>query len=69
MGSTAVALRLEDLDYEIAWVGDSRAYLWDGRQLKRLTRDHSEVQEMVDQGLLDEREAGVHPYRPMSGAR
>lgn len=60
MGTTVVALRLEDCDYEIAWVGDSRAYLYDGG-LKQLTRDHSFVQQMIDAGALSVEEARDHP--------
>lgn len=51
MGSTIVALRTRDHEYEIAWVGDSRAYLWNGG-LRQLTRDHSLVQEYLDQHLI-----------------
>lgn len=60
MGATVVALRLTDIDYEIAWVGDSRAYLWDG-SLSRLTRDHSLVQRLLDEGALTPEEARNHP--------
>ena len=63
MGTTVVALLTRDNDYEIAWVGDSRAYLWNLRQLKRLTRDHSMVQEMVDAGAISAEEADQHPQR------
>ncbi len=63
MGSTVVALRLEALRYQIAWVGDSRAYLWKGSKLRRLTRDHSYVQMLLDQGLILEAEAQNHPSR------
>src|SRR5450759_3895587 len=42
MGSTVVAAKLDGLRYEIAWVGDSRAYLWNGK-LHQLTTDHSYV--------------------------
>jgi len=52
MGSTVVALRSRDSDYQIAWVGDSRAYLWDGA-LHQLSRDHSLVQEYLDSRKLD----------------
>lgn len=62
MGATAVALQIFDGNYQVAWVGDSRAYLWDGN-LKRLTRDHSFVQKMMDTGVLTETEARVHPKR------
>ncbi len=63
MGSTVVALQTDGNTYEIAWVGDSRAYLWDGRQLIRLTRDHSYVQSLVDSGAISEAEADRHPER------
>jgi serine/threonine protein phosphatase PrpC len=62
MGSTVVALRLLGHNYEIAWVGDSRAYLWNGT-LKQLTRDHSFVQELVDGGAITAEEARNHPHR------
>ncbi len=63
MASTAVALRLDHCDYEVAWVGDSRAYLWDGRALRQLTRDHSYVQRLMDMGAISEEEAAAHPQR------
>lgn len=53
MGSTVVALKCNtNTEYEIAWVGDSRAYLWSDR-LSRLTEDHSYVQQLVHSGELD----------------
>ncbi len=67
MGSTVVALRLQGHDYELAWVGDSRAYLWepevDGGRLTQLSHDHSFVQRLVDTGSLTDAEARVHPHR------
>ncbi len=63
MGTTVVALLSREQDYEIAWVGDSRAYLWNLKHLQRLTRDHSMVQEMIDAGVISECEANDHPQR------
>ena len=63
MGSTAVALKLENGDFDIVWVGDSRAYVWDGSQLRQITKDHSLVQHMVDEGSITPEEALVHPQR------
>lgn len=64
MGTTAVALRLDGFRYELAWVGDSRAYsLEQGQTLRQLTRDHSVVQSLVDQGMLSPEQASSHPYR------
>ena len=63
MGTTAVVFVQRDLDFGLAWVGDSRAYLLRAGCLYRLSRDHSQVQEMVDAGLLEEAAAAKHPMR------
>jgi protein phosphatase len=47
----------------IAHVGDSRVYRIRGGRLKRLTSDHSMVQQMVDDGVLSEAEAETSPHR------
>jgi serine/threonine protein phosphatase PrpC len=65
MGSTVVALKLDGLRYEIAWVGDSRAYRWDGADLRQLTKDHSYVQLLLDKGLIAEEDIRTHPSRNM----
>lgn len=62
MGMTLVAAQIEDGRYQIAWVGDSRAYLW-RNGLRQLTKDHSYVQMLMDQGLIDEESAKTHPYK------
>ena len=47
-------------------IGDSRVYLFDrNRQLHQLTKDHSLVQEYVDQGILTPEQARLHPQRNM----
>jgi serine/threonine protein phosphatase PrpC len=63
MGSTIVAMMTDAYDYEIAWVGDSRAYLWNGHILKQITRDHSYVQYLLNEGIISEAEAVDHPAR------
>ncbi|HEC28764.1 MAG TPA: serine/threonine-protein phosphatase [Gammaproteobacteria bacterium] len=63
MGSTVVAAQLQQDHYEVAWVGDSRAYLWEQRRLRQVTRDHSYVQQMLDAGAISKSEAVVHPHR------
>lgn len=62
MGTTVVVLQVRGIDYEIAWVGDSRAYLFDGGLLQ-ITRDHSYVQDLVSSGAVSEEEARSHPSR------
>lgn len=63
MGTTAVLLVVRGRSFGIVWVGDSRGYLVRNRKLHRLTRDHSQVQELVDRGLLDDAGAAIHPLR------
>lgn len=62
MGTTAVAVQLQEDRYQIAWIGDSRAYGWNGRLLVRLSHDHSMVQELVDNGMLSDSEAAHYPF-------
>lgn len=61
--TTVVAGVYADGCLHLGWVGDSRAYLVnsDREQIIRLTRDHAVVQEMEDDGEIDEIEAHVHP--------
>lgn len=62
MGSTIVALKVNGSQFELAWVGDSRAYLFDG-SLRLITVDHSYVQELVDCGAIRPEDARYHPQR------
>jgi len=63
MGTTEViAIKHEGTMY-IGHVGDSRAYLIKNGEIKQLTRDHSVVQDLIEQGLITDEEARVHPYR------
>ncbi|MFP4560890.1 MAG: PP2C family protein-serine/threonine phosphatase [Thiohalorhabdus sp.] len=62
MGTTLVALRLHPQRWELAWLGDSRAYRWTGERLEQLSTDHTLVQEWVDQDRIDPAEARRHPY-------
>ena len=61
MGSTIVTLLVHDRHYAVLWVGDSRAYLLRDGQLIQLSRDHSQVQEMVDRGIMRPEDAVGHP--------
>ncbi len=61
MGSTVVAALIQNSVATIAWAGDCRAYLMRGGALRLLTRDHTVVQEMVEQGLLRDRDRDRHP--------
>ena len=63
MGTTATVLVLRRGRYLIGQVGDSRVYLCRNGELLQLTRDHSLVQELVDDGLLTPDQARVHACR------
>ena len=62
MGSTVIAIHVHGHHYKIAWVGDSRAYLWNGK-LRQISKDHSLVQMLVDTGNISEKEAMSHPQK------
>lgn len=58
MGTTiTVAWPIANNKIAIAHVGDSRIYLIRDNTIKRLTRDHSIVEEQIDQGLITEKQA------------
>jgi protein phosphatase len=61
MGATAVAAVVVDGLAGICHVGDCRAYLHRGGELRQLTRDQTLVARMIELGTLTEREAKKHP--------
>ncbi|HET9020919.1 MAG TPA: protein phosphatase 2C domain-containing protein [Ornithinibacter sp.] len=67
MGTTATGLTLATVEGEERWVvfniGDSRVYRVAEGGITQVTRDHSEVQELMDAGLIDATEAAHHPLR------
>jgi PPM family protein phosphatase len=65
MGSTLTALLFDGTQFGVAHVGDSRAYLVRDDTLSQLTRDHTLVQSLVDDGRITADEATAHPRRSM----
>ncbi len=67
MGTTATGLALVTAGGADHWavfnVGDSRVYRWIAGTLTQVTVDHSEVQELVEAGVITPDEARVHPAR------
>jgi PPM family protein phosphatase len=63
MGTTLTAALIGEDEVSFAHVGDSRAYVFRDGDLKRLTSDHSLVEELRRQGRLTEAQAEEHPQR------
>ena len=63
MGTTLVTVLLTGDRLIVGHVGDSRAYLISIEQIKQLTDDHSWVAEQMRAGLMQPRDAEVHPWR------
>jgi len=61
VATTAVVLLARDDHFACLWAGDSRAYLLRGHALTRITRDHTLVQAMVEDGEISEAESIGHP--------
>nr|WP_322867344.1 protein phosphatase 2C domain-containing protein [Aquicoccus sp. G2-2]MEA1114674.1 protein phosphatase 2C domain-containing protein [Aquicoccus sp. G2-2] len=61
IGATVVAMLIQNSVAHLAWAGDCRGYLMRAQQLRLLTRDHTVVQDLVDQGLLSETGREGHP--------
>ena len=59
-GSTVVVLVINGNQGAVVWCGDSRIYRFANQELIQLTRDHSHVQELVDQGLIRAEDAESH---------
>jgi protein phosphatase len=63
IGTTLAAILVRPPHYACLWCGDSRIYLWRKDKMTRLSHDHSEVQDLIDRGLLDAEEAKSWPRR------
>ncbi len=63
MGCTAELMAFFDGGYVLGHMGDSRTYRFRNGELRQLTKDHSLVQNMVDQKMITEAEARIHSHR------
>lgn len=63
MGTTCVVLVIKDGIIFYGHAGDSRLYIIRSNNIYQLTKDHSFVQSLVDQGLISDAEAENHPRK------
>ena len=61
IGSTVMAMAALNHHCALLWAGDSRAYRSRNGSFVQLTRDHSQIEEMVDRGLISREDADSHP--------
>lgn len=65
LGTTVTALLRSENKFALAHIGDSRAYLVRDGVCTQVTKDHTFVQRLIDEGRLTEEEAERHPQRSM----
>ncbi|MDO9379856.1 MAG: protein phosphatase 2C domain-containing protein [Nocardioidaceae bacterium] len=65
MGTTLVVMLWDGRQFALAHIGDSRAYRWRDGELTQITKDHTFVQSLVDEGRLTPAEARTHPHRSL----
>ena len=65
MGTTLTALLFDGVEFAAAHIGDSRGYLLRDGGLRRLTRDHTLVQALVEDGRVAAEDAESHPRRSL----
>ena len=63
MGATLTGAAIKDDKLDLVQVGDSRAYVMRGKQIRLATKDQSLVQQLVDVGQISEEEAETHMFR------
>ncbi|WP_068377831.1 PP2C family protein-serine/threonine phosphatase [Paraglaciecola hydrolytica] len=61
IGSTVAVLLFDHSHAHCVWAGDSRIYRFRQNKLTRLTKDHSQIEEMLEAGLLSAEDAEHHP--------
>ncbi len=61
--TTVTAALFDGHKMTVAHVGDSRGYLLRDGVLSQLTKDHTFVQSLVDEGRITEEESRTHPHR------
>jgi protein phosphatase len=65
MGTTLTAMLWSDAKVALCHIGDSRAYMLRDDEFGQITRDHTLVQSMLDEGRISADEAATHPQRSL----
>jgi serine/threonine protein phosphatase PrpC len=68
IGSTVAILLISEDHYACIWAGDSRLYLVDGEAIRQISRDHTEVEEMLASGAVTVEEAKHWPQNVITRA-
>ncbi|MFT4148288.1 MAG: protein phosphatase 2C domain-containing protein, partial [Micrococcaceae bacterium] len=63
MGTTVTAGLVSGNTMQLAHIGDSRAYRLRGDDFEQISKDHSFVQRLVDEGKINAEEAKTHPHK------
>ena len=63
MGTTVTVCFITESFMHVANVGDSCCFAIRNNEIRKITKDHSLVQELVDSGNLSEKEAANHPKK------
>ena len=63
MGTTCTVALIRGSEVFFGHVGDSRIYIYNDNSLFRITKDHSFVQQLVDQGVIKDEDAESHPRK------
>jgi len=63
IGTTVISVLAFQHHFACVWSGDSRAYLVRGAGIRRVSRDHTEVEELLANGVLTPDEARTWPRR------
>jgi len=62
MATTIVSVLIKDEHLALGYLGDSRCYRWRNNKLQQISRDQTLAQQMLDQGVIDQKQFLVSPY-------
>lgn len=63
MGTTLTLCKIENRHVHVGHVGDTRLYHLRGKGLRTVTKDQTELQKLIDEGVVTQRRAKTYPRR------